>query len=322
MEALAQYDVENDVYSGNPTFGDQWAVIFDTAKANYTQMCLSCHGCSGNGEGPYARHVVTQPANLNERIATFQDDSYDIWRVSEGVPGTAMPAWALSLNATEIRMIAAYELSFVFGSARTISGDISDAEGDAYAANVLNSPPIAGTQQDYDSGNSLYTLYCAQCHGAMGQGDGPASSKTPGGYIIPEPANFTESGGDFTNYGRWVWKVKEGVETTNMPPWKWVMSDTEIYQLVFYEQSFSTPDDYNAKWAPMYTDSFARNLMGGPTTGSMIPSSLVDAAPIAALSAFSGLVLWNLKYRLLIKRLDWLNLNRITSSFAFRSGYK
>ena len=168
--------------------------IFDAAKADYTQFCLSCHGCSGNGEGPYARHVVTQPANLHERIATFPGDSYDIWRVSGGVPGTAMPAWALSLNATEIRLLAAYELSFVFGSARTISGDISDAEGDNFAQTVLNTPPIGGTMQDFQSGKSLYTLYCAQCHGNDGQGDGPASSKVQGGYIIPKPANFTESG--------------------------------------------------------------------------------------------------------------------------------
>jgi len=177
MEALANYDMENDVYTGNPAFGAQWAELFDLAKANYTQFCLSCHGCSGNGEGPYARHVVTQPANLNERIATFPDDSYDIWRISGGVPGTAMPSWSLSINDTEIRLIAVYELSFVFGSARTFDGALSDAEGDVFAQNVLNAPPIAGTEQDFQTGKSLFTLYCAQCHGDSGQGDGPASSK-------------------------------------------------------------------------------------------------------------------------------------------------
>ncbi|MEJ2739875.1 MAG: cytochrome c, partial [Dehalococcoidia bacterium] len=105
-----------------------------------------------------------------------------------------------------------------------------------------------------------YTLYCAQCHGVDGHGDGPASILTDGGYINPEPANFEESGSDFTNYGRWVWKVSEGVETTNMPPWKYALSEDEIFKVIFYIQSFSKPEDYNSKWAPLYTSSFAKDM--------------------------------------------------------------
>jgi cytochrome c oxidase cbb3-type subunit I/II len=311
MTALANYDVENDVYNGDPSLGTQWAELFDIGKANYTQRCLPCHGCSGNAQGSYARHVVTQPANLHERIATFPGDNYHIWRVTEGVPGTAMPAWGLSLNDTEIRLIAAYEMSFVFGSARTFSGDMSDAEGDNFALTVLNTPPISGTMQDYESGKSIYTLYCAQCHGNDGQGTGPASIKTPGGYISPKPANFTESGGDFIYYGRYVWKVKEGVETTNMPPWKWVMTDNEIYQLVFYVQTFSTPEDYNAKWGPQYSDSFARNLKGGPATSSFLTDLRTN--PVAALTAFIAVLLWNVRHKKLKTLSENTKLERVSS---------
>jgi cytochrome c oxidase cbb3-type subunit I/II len=314
--ALSQYDVDNDVYTGNPSFGNQWATLFDIAKANFTQLCLSCHGCSGNGEGPYARHVVTQPANLNERISTFPGDNYDIWRISGGVPGTAMPAWDLSLNSTEIQLLAAYELSFVFGSARTIDGAISDMEGDNYAQTVLNVPPIQGTIQDFQTGKNIFALYCAQCHGSDGHGDGPASSDTPGGYISPAPANFTESGEDFTNYGRWVWKVKEGVETTNMPPWKWVLTDEEIYQVVFYEQSFSSPEDYNAKWAPMYNDSFARNLMGGTVTGSIV--SDVKFSPVAAVATFAAIWLWDQRCKKLKEAIAKARVLGLLSSLAVR----
>ena len=221
--------------------------------------------------------------------------------MSGGVPGTAMPAWSLTLNATEIRLLAVYELSFVFGSARTISGDISDAEGDNFAQTVLNTPPISGTMQDYQSGKSLFTLYCAQCHGNDGQGDGPASSKVQGGYIIPEPANFTESGSDFVYYGRYVWKVQQGVETTNMPPWKYVMSDSEVYQLVFYVQSFSKAGDYNTKWAPQYTDSFARNLKGGPALAGLFKG--LETNPVVALVVFISILLWDSNFRWLRKTL-------------------
>jgi cytochrome c oxidase cbb3-type subunit I/II len=107
----------------------------------------------------------------------------------------------------------------------------------------------------------VYELYCAQCHGSEGHGDGPASINTPGGYIQPEPANFEESNTDFENYGRWVWKVREGVETTNMPVWKVALTDDQIFRLIFYIQGkFALPDDYNTKWAPLYSDPFAKDL--------------------------------------------------------------
>jgi cytochrome c oxidase cbb3-type subunit I/II len=259
----ASYNSDNDTYSGSPVDGDQWATLFDEGKTLFTQKCLSCHGCSGNGQGPYARQVVTRPANLHERITNFPEDNpeaFHFWRVFTGVSGTAMPAWGLSLDEDTIWKIATYELSFAEGSIRTVDGGISDDEGDQYDAENHPLPGIAGTLADFERGQALYELYCLQCHGADGHGDGPASIKTEGGYIMPEPANFEESGTDFTNYGRWVWKVEKGVETTNMPPWEEALSKEEIFQVIFYEQSFSLPEDYNSKWASLYADSYGRNL--------------------------------------------------------------
>jgi cytochrome c oxidase cbb3-type subunit I/II len=46
-----------------------------------------------------------------------------------------------------------------------------------------------------------------------------------------------------------------------MPPWKQALSENEISLVIFYEQTFSKPDDYNSKWALLYTDPFAQNLM-------------------------------------------------------------
>jgi len=257
------YDAENDAFNGSPVDGDAWAKLFDEGKTDFTQKCLPCHGGSVNGQGPYARQTIDRPANLNERIANFpkaNPEAFHFWRVHEGVPGTAMPPWGLSLTEEDIWKIATYEMSFVSGSIRTVSGDVSDAEGDDFDAQTHIKPGIAGTKADYERGKAIYGLYCAQCHGADGHGDGPASILTPGGYIKPEPANFEESGSDFTNYGRWVWKVTKGVETTNMPVWEKALSQEEIFQVIFYEQTFSTADDYNSKWAPLYTDDFARNL--------------------------------------------------------------
>jgi cytochrome c oxidase cbb3-type subunit I/II len=202
-------------------------------------------------------------------------------------------------------------MSFVFGSARTFPGEDSDAEGDNFTA-VISAPPIDGTMQDFETGKSIFTLYCAQCHGDSGQGDGPASINTPGGYVSPAPANFTESGGDFQFYSRYVWKATEGVETTNMPPWKWALTDDEIYKAVFYVQSFSTPDDYNAKWGPQYSDPFARNLKKIVTTGSMLTD------PAALTIGLAGLLLWNLRYRQIMKLVKVAKLKILAQIYALR----
>ena len=263
QEVAAAYDADNDEYSGDAAAGDEWAKLFDEAKADFAQKCLPCHGASGNGQGPYARQTIDRPANLNERIINFptvNGEAFHFWRVHEGVPGTAMPPWGLSLDEETIWKIVTYELSFADGSVRTVAGEISDDEGDQFDAEYHPMPGIAGTQAEFEKGKSLYGLYCAQCHGSEGHGDGPASIKTRGGYIRPEPADFEESGTDFPNYGRRVWKVTKGVETTNMPNWEMALSENEIFLVIFYEQGFSKPEDYNEKRAPLYTDDFARNM--------------------------------------------------------------
>jgi cytochrome c oxidase cbb3-type subunit I/II len=261
-QVVASYNTDNQTYSGSESLGTEWAGLFSEGKILFTEKCISCHGGSANGQGPYARQVVTRPANLNERITNYPDPSqyFHFWRVSAGVPGTAMPPWGLSLDEETRWKIITYELSFANGAIRTVSGDISDAEGDKYNDDTGITPPIAGTKEQFNMGKQLYELYCAQCHGIDGLADGPASSLSARGYISPEPANFEESGADFTKYGRYVWKVREGVETTNMPPWKYALSDDEIYRVIFYIQGFAKPADYNEKWAVLYSDSFALGL--------------------------------------------------------------
>ena len=263
MAVSKGYDPKDQTYSGDENQGKAWAGVFEEGKKNYTRKCLSCHGCSANGQGPYARNTLARPANLNERLKNYPDPDapFHFWRVSEGVPGTAMPPWGWTISEELRWKINTYEMSFNGGAVRTVSGDVSDEEGDRFAKDTNIVPPIEGTKEEYDKGERIYRLFCAQCHGLNGKGDGPASIAAPGGYIQPEPANFEESGTDFTLYGRYVWKVREGVETTNMPPWKEALTDEEIFPAIFYIQGFSKPADYRNKWAPLYKDGYARNLM-------------------------------------------------------------
>lgn len=220
-----------------------YADLIDEGKILFSQRCLPCHGASGIGQGPYARHVNQHPANLNDRISNFPGVDYHFWRVMEGVPGTAMPPWKLSLTEEAVWNIISYERTFVDGVVRVIPGDFSDSEAEDFGKKGIISP-IIQDENNFTEGKKIYNLYCAQCHGVDGQGDGPASI-----YIKPEPANFTETNNDFTMQGQWFWKVSEGVETTNMPPWKYVLPENDRWKVIYYVQkNFSEPGVFDAKW--------------------------------------------------------------------------
>lgn len=258
----ANYNAQTQVYSGPAAVGLQWRELFEQGKTLFTQKCLSCHGCSGNGEGPYARNTLAHPANLHDRISQFPQpqDEWHFWRVATGVPGTMMPPWIWTYDNTTIWNVAAYEKSFVAGAIRTVPHAESVQESLLFASTIPTKAPIAGTQEQFQHGQQLYGLYCQQCHGPAGKGDGPASAVSPGGYINPVPFNLEAAGIEFSKYGQYVWTVGEGMETTNMPPWKEVLTTGEIYDVIFFIQAFSTPQIYQSRWAPLYTDPFARNL--------------------------------------------------------------
>ncbi|MFZ2411790.1 MAG: cbb3-type cytochrome c oxidase subunit I [Candidatus Methanoperedens sp.] len=220
-----------------------YADLISGGKILFVQRCLPCHGASGNGQGLYARHVNTHPANLNERISNFPGVDYQFWRVMEGVPGTAMPTWRLSLTGDAIWKIISYEKTFVDGVVRVVPGDVSDGEAEEFGKKGITSP-ILQDESNFTEGGKVFNLYCAQCHGADGRGDGPAAS-----YINPVPANFTETSNDFTMHGQWFWKVSEGGETTNMPPWKYVLPEAERWKAIYYiQKNFSAPGVFDAKW--------------------------------------------------------------------------
>jgi cbb3-type cytochrome c oxidase subunit I len=261
-EVAASYDFKSGEYSGSSATGQEWANLFEEGKMLYTQKCLSCHGGSGNGQGPYARNTVERPANLNERISNYPQppDDFQFWRVSGGVPGTRMPQWGMSQSEDTIWKINNYELSFVTGAMRTVPVSVPAEDAINYANSTSATPPISGTVEEYKKGQALYNLYCAQCHGVTGNGDGPASSLVPGGYINPPPISLIDAGAALTTYGEYLYFIREGYATTNMPPWKYVFNDEETYQVIFYTQCFAPAEEYNAYWAPLYTDQFAKGL--------------------------------------------------------------
>jgi cytochrome c oxidase cbb3-type subunit 3 len=76
----------------------------------YQAQCVSCHGPSGKGDGPIARGLSGPPVgDLTDAAWKHGDRPEQVLAViSKGVPDTAMPAWAGTLGARELRAISAY----------------------------------------------------------------------------------------------------------------------------------------------------------------------------------------------------------------------
>ena len=85
-----------------------------------------------------------------------------------------------------------------------------------------------------DDGKAVYEIRCAPCHGSGGTGDGPAAAA-----LVPKPRNFRDPV-FWRGRSRASLKltVEQGRPGTMMSPFKGVLSDAEIDDVVRYVESF------------------------------------------------------------------------------------
>jgi mono/diheme cytochrome c family protein len=97
----------------NPYEGDTDAIA--EGQELYQQNCVSCHGPTGQGDGPAASALEPEPADLGI-VQRSQSDGYLAWRITEGglmEPfRSVMPAWKGILNEEKIWKIIAYIRTF------------------------------------------------------------------------------------------------------------------------------------------------------------------------------------------------------------------
>jgi mono/diheme cytochrome c family protein len=98
-----------------------------------------------------------------------------------------------------------------------------------YAAKSRPRPPTA---DDLASGEYLFGRHCASCHGEGGAGDGAA-----GAGLNPAPADVAFAARrPMATDGYLFWTIAEGGVPVGsaMPPFKGVLGDDEIWQIIAY----------------------------------------------------------------------------------------
>lgn len=79
-----------------PTFAS-----IDAGRVLYQQNCLVCHGVNGRGDGPGAPQLNPPPADFRVHMPQHPDWQFFNF-ISDGLAGTAMPAWRDKLSDEEI----------------------------------------------------------------------------------------------------------------------------------------------------------------------------------------------------------------------------
>ena len=74
-------------------------------KMLYSQYCSSCHGPSAEGDGPAASALNPKPTNLKVMSGQHPDGDF-AWKIKNG--RGAMPAWAKTLNDTQVWHLVNY----------------------------------------------------------------------------------------------------------------------------------------------------------------------------------------------------------------------
>jgi len=185
-------------------------------KELFAQNCASCHGEEGRGPKPGI------PTLHSPAVLAIADDAYYTDIVTQGRPGTSMPAWKGVLTKTQIASVVGYIRSW------------SGAAPERAPAGAA----VAGAER----GRELFTTHCIGCHGPEGHG-GIGNS-------LSAPSFLAMASDDFLRQ-----TISLGRHKTAMPA-SYDLQGGDVDALIAYIRSWSKPaPEYGAVAALLPTAS-------------------------------------------------------------------
>ncbi len=220
----------------------------------YRRACAPCHGVRGDGQGPGARALNPKPRDFTQAWWKFRTTpsgvmptDADLFRtISEGVPGTTMPAWKRLLSVRQRWAQVQYIKTF---AAESFAAAAEEPE------EPLRLPPAPpATPASIARGKQLYEeAECWGCHGYSGRGDGPSAATLEDDRGRPiRPWDLTKgvykSG---QQPGDLLRTVLTGLAGTPMPSFD-VLTVEEGWDLVHYVRSLARPKNL---WYYLFLDT-------------------------------------------------------------------
>lgn len=131
----------------------------------YKTNCASCHGLEGRGGAAMA---LSDPVYL-----AVADDVVVRRATADGIPGTAMPAFARGSGG----MLTEEQINAIVKGVRTRWANPGAVAG-------IDLPPYSDSSPgDARRGGDVFATYCASCHGGGGRGARGGSSIVDGSYL-------------------------------------------------------------------------------------------------------------------------------------------
>ncbi len=220
--------------------------IVDEGKEIFTRECLVCHGDSGRGDGPYRSVIEPGPPDFGDGGYGDYTDADYFWRISEGVPWSAMPAWKIHYSE-EDRWKLVYYIRTMFTQTETPPADANKTVMFKFPEVYKNL--TIPENASFESGQIVFLQNCAHCHGLAGDGQG-----WNGLYLNPTPADFRTMIGMTSEeniQGKRYSKLTFGIMNTAMPTWgEWLPESLrwDVLQYVtnaFLEGNSATGSVYN-----------------------------------------------------------------------------
>lgn len=227
--------------------------LLDKGKKVYYKRCVWCHGVEGGGDGPSADRLFTRPRNFIQ--GTFKirfTDSGElpleadlIKTVTNGLQGSAMPAWGGFLSPDEIVAVVQFVKTLVQDR------DFNDTEDEEVTVQDFGTNPwgtkgpyhLGVPQEAIDQGKEIFLKNkCFECHGGEGRGDGNPTMKDDWGFPIvaadwQQCWNFRGARRDPFNPFNVVRTISTGLNGTPMPNFKDQITIEDRWKLAAFVNS-------------------------------------------------------------------------------------
>lgn len=112
--------------------------LVGTAAATYQAQCASCHGATGNGDGPAGLKLDPRPVAFTDKDRARERSAFALYQaISQGIEGTAMPGFA-TIPEPDRWALAFFIGQFAHGNGEAVAGQKVWAENAAARAQLTS----------------------------------------------------------------------------------------------------------------------------------------------------------------------------------------